>query len=64
MGIAPDGLVHISRGVRDEQDGPMLREGIQAFHGEWIDQPSTPDERPDPDRLASRFERFLVSDAA
>jgi putative restriction endonuclease len=64
MGIDPDGLVHISRGVREERDGPMLREGIQLFHGEPITQPPTPGERPDPERLGLRFERFLSSNVA
>ena len=42
----------------------MLREGLQGFHGRPITPPSRPAERPDPARLAYRFERFTASDAA
>jgi hypothetical protein len=37
----------------------MLANGIQHFHGAAILQPARADERPDPDRLAVRYERFL-----
>jgi hypothetical protein len=36
----------------------MLANGIQHFHGAAILQPKRADERPDPERLAIRFERF------
>ena len=58
MGIDPDKVVHIGRQLLDDQDGPMLREGLQGFHGARILQPTRPDERPDPDRLAVRFAEF------
>jgi putative restriction endonuclease len=58
MGIDPGGVVHISKRLLDEVDGPMLANGIQHFHGAAILQPSRVDERPDPERLAIRFERF------
>lgn len=64
MGIDPTGVVHIARAVRLERDGPMLREGLQAFHGQRIRMPAQPTERPAPDRLAIRFERFTEADAA
>jgi putative restriction endonuclease len=59
MGIDPDGVVHISQRLLNEIDGPMLANGIQHFHGAAILQPARADERPDPDRLAVRYERFL-----
>ena len=31
LGIDPNGTVHIARRVREEHDGPMLREGIQGL---------------------------------
>jgi len=31
MGIDPEGVVHIGRRLLDEQDGPMLRESLEAF---------------------------------
>ena len=59
MGIDPDGVVHISQRLLNEIDGPMLANGIQHFHGAAILHPARADERPDPDRLAVRYERFL-----
>ncbi len=64
MGIDPSGVVHISGRVRTQADGPMLREGIQAFHGAPIAMPAARDKRPDPDRLETRFRRFREADAA
>lgn len=58
MGIDPDGVVHIARRLLDEVDGPMLANGLQHFHGAAILQPGRRDERPDPKRLAIRFDRF------
>src|SRR5581483_8057314 len=39
MGIDPGGVVHISAALRRQADGPMLRQGLQAFHGARIAQP-------------------------
>jgi putative restriction endonuclease len=58
MGIDPEGVVHIARRLLEEVDGPMLANGLQHFHGAAILQPGRRDERPDPARLAIRFERF------
>lgn len=58
LGIDPDGGVHIARRLRDEKDGPMLREGLQGFHGGAIRKPRLVEEHPDPDRLAVRFAAF------
>jgi len=57
MGIDPRGVVHISERLRRETDGPMLRSGLQGFHGATILQPRRAEERPDPERL-ERFARF------
>lgn len=61
MGIDPGGVVHIAERLLREADGPMLRSGIQGFHGETIHVPRRRDEQPDPERLATRFERFLAA---
>jgi putative restriction endonuclease len=58
LGIDPDGVVHISRRLREERDGPMLREGLQGFHGAAILKPRRPTDHPDPGRLATRFSVF------
>ena len=54
------GVMHIADRLR-EVHGPMLRTELQGFHGEAIAVPRRPAERPDPQRLASRFERFLAA---
>lgn len=64
MGIDPGGVVHIARAVRLDEDGPMLREGIQSFHGAPINVPRRAHDHPDPGRLAARFEAFAAADAA
>jgi hypothetical protein len=58
MGIDPGGVVHIGRRLLDEQDGPMLKNGLQGFHGSPIVMPRVREHRPDPDRLAIRFAEF------
>jgi len=63
MGINPEGVVHIARRLRDERDGPMLREGLQGFHGASIVLPSRPADHPDPERLDRRFQVFRASAA-
>ena len=45
-------------GVLDETDGPMLKTGIQGFNGATILRPRRAADRPDPERLGVRFERF------
>jgi putative restriction endonuclease len=58
MGIDPSGLVHISDRLLRGADGPMLRAGLQGFHGAQINQPARALDRPDPQRLAVRFDEF------
>jgi putative restriction endonuclease len=59
LGIDPDGVVHIADRLRREIDGPMLRTGLQGFHGARIALPHRPQDRPDQTRLGTRFSRFL-----
>jgi putative restriction endonuclease len=56
LAISPDYAVHISRKVLEEHDGPMLRHGLQELDGSRIILPARLADRPDPDRLAQRFE--------
>jgi putative restriction endonuclease len=58
LGIDPAGEVHIARRLREQHDGPMLREGLQGFHGASIRRPTAVAEHPDPERLAVRFSAF------
>jgi putative restriction endonuclease len=57
VGVAPDLRVHVSRRLLDDEDGPML-DLLKGFHGATIDAPARRAWRPDPERLAVRFERF------
>jgi putative restriction endonuclease len=59
LGIDPGGVVHIADRLLREIDGPMLKAGLQGFHGAPISRPRRPEDRPDPVRLETRFERFL-----
>lgn len=61
MGIDPMGLIHIGARLLAETDGPMLQAGLQGFHGATILQPRRPADRPEPDRLAARFEEFQAA---
>jgi putative restriction endonuclease len=59
LGISPDRVIFINEAVLREVDGPMLKHGIQNFHGETLRKlPARRDEQPDPDRLALRFDDF------
>ena len=59
VGISPDRVVHLSQRLLDEEDGPML-ELLKGFHGRRIVAPRSLSLRPDPERLAQRFDRFLA----
>ena len=61
LGIAPDYRVEINRALMEEVDGPMLKHGLQEMHGTTIVLPSRKVERPDPDRLAERYDVFRAS---
>ena len=63
LGIDPDGAVHIAARLLREIDGPMLRTGLQGFHGANITLPRRPEQRPDAVRLQTRFDRFLRATA-
>jgi len=62
LGVSADLVVHIDRQVLDEVDGPMLRHGLQDFHGQGLRVlPRRRKDQPDRDRLAERFERFAAA---
>ena len=44
--------------ILEEEDGPMLRHGLQELHGEEIEIPRRREWRPDPDRLEERYALF------
>jgi putative restriction endonuclease len=59
IGIDPDYRLHVSIRLLALNDGPML-EALKRLNGESIHLPARVKDRPDRDRLASRFERFKV----
>jgi putative restriction endonuclease len=61
LGVSPDLRVEINRDLMDEVDGPMLKHGLQEMQGVGLLVPSSRSQRPDRDRLATRYERFLAS---
>lgn len=60
VGVSPDYLVEVSRKLREDDDGPML-EVLKTAHGRAIVLPRRSEWRPDRERLALRFERFLTA---
>jgi len=58
LGINPDLVVHVASAILDEPDGPMLRHGLQAFHGSRIRVPRSSTLRPNREFLAERYEWF------
>lgn len=61
LGITGDGQVKINAKLLEEIDGPMLQHGLKEMHDRRIDQPTKRADRPDPDRLNTRYESFLTS---
>jgi putative restriction endonuclease len=59
LGVSPDLKVQVSEELRTEKDGPMLAHGLVAFDGSPIGVPEAPNDQPNRDLLAERFERFL-----
>lgn len=60
LGVRPDLTIHVRQDVLDEVDGPMLRHGLQAHHNKpLLVVPTQRRNRPDPERLATRYEQFL-----
>lgn len=58
LGISPDCIIDIRRDILEEEDGPMLRYGLQDIRGHSISTPSVADWKPDRDLLAIRYEEF------
>lgn len=58
VGIDPDYTVRVSRRLLDEEDGPML-ELLKGFERQALAVPLSSALRPDRERLAERYERFL-----
>lgn len=59
LGIRPDYVIEVRSDILREDDGPMLRHGLQGLHGKPILLPRTKSRRPSADRLEVRYGRFL-----
>ena len=62
VGVSPDYVVHVSRRLLEDEDGPML-DLLKTFDGADLNVPARAAWRPDRERLALRFERFLERSA-
>jgi putative restriction endonuclease len=58
VGVSPNYVVHVSRQLREDEDGPML-EVLKGFHEQSLHVPSDRRDRPDRERLDARFAEFL-----
>ncbi len=58
LGVRPDAKIEVREDILREKDGPMLRHGLQGFQGKGLWLPRNSRLRPDPERLAERFELF------
>jgi putative restriction endonuclease len=61
LGISPDYVVRINRGLMEEEDGPMLRHGLQEMDGRPLTLPRRRADLPAKDRLAERFDEFRTA---
>ena len=59
LGIRPDLVVEIRDDILQEEDGPMLRHGLQELHGrDLLNVPRARELKPDPVRLEERYVKF------
>ena len=61
LGISPDYVIQIREDVLREVDGPMLIHGLQGWNQKHLSVLPGVHKRPDPDRLAVRYDRFLAA---
>lgn len=57
--VTPDYRVVVRQSILAESDGPMLVVGLQQIEGSLIQLPAREEHRPDRERLAARYERFV-----
>lgn len=60
IGIDPDRQIHVSDRLLVQHDGPIL-ESLKKLHGAKLRDPRRPQDAPDPERLAVRFEQFKAA---
>ena len=60
IGIDPDYRLHVSEGLLDLHDGPML-DALKQLDGGMLHLPNREKDYPDRDRLSLRYEQFKVA---
>ena len=58
LGIRPDYVIEVRKDILKEDDGPMLKHGLQGLNDQKIILPRSHSNYPDPDRLEIRYEKF------
>ena len=58
LGVRPDYIIEVREDILMEDDGPMLLHGLQGLHHKKIILPRPTEQRPNPDFLEKRYERF------
>ena len=61
FGIRPDHTVEVREEILREEDGPILRHGLQGIHNQRIVLPRRSSSHPNPAFLERRYERFRQS---
>jgi putative restriction endonuclease len=61
LGVSPSFELHLRKDLLDEIDGPMLRHGLQAIHGQRLVLPRRPADRPRHDLLERRWDQFKLA---
>ena len=61
LGIRPDLVVELRADIRQEIDGPMLKYGLQEFHGAGLSIPRRMELRPNPKFLEERYAMFRAA---
>lgn len=58
LGISPVYIIQVRQDILHEEDGPILKHGLQRLEGLKIQFPSDSKQWPSKDALAWKFERF------
>jgi putative restriction endonuclease len=61
VGIRPDYKVEVRTDILLEQDGPMLRHGLQEVHGAALHVPKRAELKPNPSHLEERYQEFRAA---
>jgi putative restriction endonuclease len=58
LGVTPDYVIQVRQDILGEEDGPILKHGLQRLEGLKIQLPSDSRQWPSKDALAWKFEKF------